>query len=143
MASKPPKFRLLFFNSSKPVLTENIFVDWPIRNLFSQQKVNIKKMTADISLKEIFVDHKILVVWMPRMSYNTFFSKFFFWCLSLYYKTGAILGSISASTSGAIFRKFSGLISRCNLRSDSRTGSIVNRTRHVNGYNLLATSSGF
>ena len=59
---------LLFFNSSKPVLTENIFVDWPIRNLFSQQKVNIKKLTADISLKNLFVDHEILVVWMPRMS---------------------------------------------------------------------------
>ena len=41
-----------FFNSAKPVLNENIFVDWPIRNLFSQQKVNIKKMTADISLKK-------------------------------------------------------------------------------------------
>ena len=66
MASKPPKFRdlrihtfltkfcLLFFNSSKPVLSEKIFVDWPIRNLFSQQKVNTKRLTAHNSLKKRF-----------------------------------------------------------------------------------------
>ena len=34
------KFVYFFLNSSKPVLTEKIFVDWPIRN--------IKKLTADI-----------------------------------------------------------------------------------------------
>ena len=45
MESEPSKFRgnpniffnqflfLLFFNSSKPVLTEKNFVAWPIRNL--------------------------------------------------------------------------------------------------------------
>ena len=87
VASKPPKFNFVdhqiffltnffftfFFNSSKPVLTEKIYVDWPIRNLFSQQKVNLKKQTADISLKEYLVIHEILVVWMPRMSYRSLF----------------------------------------------------------------------
>ena len=52
-----------FFNSSKSVLTEKIFVDWPIRNLFSKQKVNIKKLTADISLKNI---RKLLIFWWIR-----------------------------------------------------------------------------
>ena len=38
-----------FFNSSKPVITEKIFVDWPIRSLLSHQKVNMKKkLTAYI-----------------------------------------------------------------------------------------------
>ena len=63
------KFCLLFFNSSKPVLTEKNFVDWPIRDLFSPQKVNIKKLTADISLKSYLVTRETLVVRIPWMSY--------------------------------------------------------------------------
>ena len=42
-----------FFNSSKPVLTEDIFVDWPIRSSFSQQKVTIKSWYL---VKKIFGD---------------------------------------------------------------------------------------
>ena len=63
VASKPPKFcdlrifflkffLLIFFNSSKLVLTGNFFVYWPIRNSFSQQKVNcwyfVKKVFGDL-----------------------------------------------------------------------------------------------
>ena len=38
------KFVYFFFNSSKPALTEKFFVELSIRNLFSQQKVKIKKV---------------------------------------------------------------------------------------------------
>ena len=37
-----------FFFLWKPVITEEFFVDWPIRNLFLQQKVNRTKLTANI-----------------------------------------------------------------------------------------------
>ena len=64
-----PNFLYFFFKSSKPVLTERIFVDWQIRKIFSMQKVNIKKMTADISLKKTYlVIKEILVARIPRMS---------------------------------------------------------------------------
>ena len=72
-----------------------------------------------------------------------FLANFSFVSFFLYYKiSGAIFGSISVPISGAIFREFSGPISRCNLKSDSRTGSTVNRTCHINWYNLSAYSSG-
>ena len=81
MGSEPPKYLVItkyifnqilftfFFNFSKSVLTEKFFVDWPIRNLFSQQKVSIKKLTADIWLKKYLVIHEILVVRIPRTCY--------------------------------------------------------------------------
>ena len=40
------KFVYFFFNSSKPVLTQKYFVDRPIRYLFSQQKINVKKIDS-------------------------------------------------------------------------------------------------
>ena len=42
--------------SSKPVLNEKFFVDWPIRDLFSQQEVNIKKTDSWYLIKKIFGD---------------------------------------------------------------------------------------
>ena len=42
-----PNFVYFFFNSSKPVVIVKIFVDWPIRNLFSQQKEKTDRIFGD------------------------------------------------------------------------------------------------
>ena len=47
---------LFFFNTSKPVLTENVCVDWPIRNSFSQQKSKHQKTDSWYLVTEIFGD---------------------------------------------------------------------------------------
>ena len=107
VASEPPKFwgspniffnqiLFTFFQLLKSFNCENFY--WLTnKNFFSQQKVNIQKLTADISLKKYLVIHQILVVWMPWISYlfllysrkglDLFYSLLFqweyFWCLNL------------------------------------------------------------
>ena len=54
-------------------ITENIFVDWPIGNLFSQQKINKKKMTAYILFEKLKKKTNFLLV------QNRSFSQFVSW----------------------------------------------------------------
>ena len=66
VASEPPKFRGYSFNQilftffSTPQISFNweIFCWLTNKIFFSQQKVNIKKLTADISLKKYLVIHE-------------------------------------------------------------------------------------
>ena len=67
------KFVYFFSTPQNQFYLRIVFVDWLIRNLFSQQKVNINKLTADISLENIwwFGCHK----WEYCFKKNQFYGR--------------------------------------------------------------------
>ena len=74
------KFVYFFFNSSKPVLTEKFFGNWPMRNLFSQWKVNVKKIDSWYFGLLVAIKTKIwddLDKWSAHHMFSPIFSPFF------------------------------------------------------------------
>ena len=74
------------------VLTEKFFVDWPIRNLFSQQKVNIKKWQLIFRYKNIWWSTKFWwfgchewVITLFRKFWKTSIVKFKRWPIQLFF----------------------------------------------------------